>query len=1008
MKTQSLKSMDSSFDDKNLNNTKEEKDNKPSIKILVGYHKPAVLLKDEILTPIHLGRALATEASKDGKLSQEDYEWLCENMIGDDTGDNISHLNRYFCELTGIYWAYKNYDKLGNPDYIGFMHYRRQFVFDESLKVPAKVPPENYFPGYYRYYRYYRYYTNPFLLKDFKKYDLIIPEIYDVRKNIAQSPSIIKDLVIYCDYPYILKEFETYIKNTEKFKDYIPFVEDYANQHKYYFCNMFVMRKEHFFKYCEFLFEILFHFYHLYEKRLKKSTRQGSLRTLAWFSEHVTSIFFRKMIKDGISCKKLLPSFIDDTIDPKLLEDLQDRKIKNLSKDKNLLSFDLFDTLLLRTYLNPSDLFFHLEENFKLKGFAKTRLQAEQKAAVILNKTNVSFDEIYDFIPQSYKVMKEKERDLELKNIYVNPYFKRLFEYFLKEGKRVIFTTDMYYDEDFFKELFKKNDIKGYYKLYISAKLDKSKHQGSMYEFIAKDLGVKADEILHIGDNYFVDYRQALCSGFSAIHIEAPKWAFFKAFPALKSFYDNNANLSSSIIIGLLIRKWLHSDKNIEDYWEYFGYFYGAPLCYGLSKFLHQELLSSKLKEIIFVARDGYIIEKIFNLLQENFNSNIKTKYVYANRLIYDICFFKDNIKENKKDRLRNLIVSASKEISSLLNVNLKKISSKKLERILNDNFKDLEDFSKKVLKSYKEYLNSFELQEERLAFFDIATVSASSYNLLSKIYPQKQIFSYYLMVMPHFKYKKNFISYKENASHYIFDDLLEFIISAPSFPIKELKSDFSLVFDDNHFERHRKRIYENLSRYELNFTEDLLSIFKEYEVSFCADTLLNLIGNFTQNVNTEDRHYFSKIYHSHSGDFKDYEALKIEQNIQHNYAHYEANSGFSGAVSLIKTHLSYKLGDEILKIKKNKLRAFILPFSLLIICLKHFLSRNLNKILLDTNPNLKKLPLSAYNDYQQALIIKDKYLTYRLGNLLVKHPFTFLFRVKKVYKEWKRENDKQ
>ncbi|EOH9119425.1 DUF4422 domain-containing protein, partial [Campylobacter jejuni] len=104
----------------------------PKVKILVGYHKPAVLLKDDILTPIHLGRALATQASKDGEMSKEDFEWMCENMIGDDTGDNISHLNRYFCELTGIYWAWKNYDKLGNPDYIGFMHYRRHFIFDEN------------------------------------------------------------------------------------------------------------------------------------------------------------------------------------------------------------------------------------------------------------------------------------------------------------------------------------------------------------------------------------------------------------------------------------------------------------------------------------------------------------------------------------------------------------------------------------------------------------------------------------------------------------------------------------------------------------------------------------------------------------------------------------------------------------------------------------------------------------------------------------------------------------
>ncbi|HBK6302481.1 TPA: DUF4422 domain-containing protein, partial [Campylobacter jejuni] len=113
---------------------KEKKENQnPSIKILVGYHKPAELLKDDILTPIHLGRALATEASKDGNISKDDYKWMCENMIGDDTGDNISYLNRCLNELTGIYWAWKNYDKLGNPDYIGFMHYRRHFIFDNNF-----------------------------------------------------------------------------------------------------------------------------------------------------------------------------------------------------------------------------------------------------------------------------------------------------------------------------------------------------------------------------------------------------------------------------------------------------------------------------------------------------------------------------------------------------------------------------------------------------------------------------------------------------------------------------------------------------------------------------------------------------------------------------------------------------------------------------------------------------------------------------------------------------------
>lgn len=44
-------------------------------------------------------------------------------MIGYNTGYNISDKNREYCKLTGIYWAWKNYDKLENPDYIRFIPY---------------------------------------------------------------------------------------------------------------------------------------------------------------------------------------------------------------------------------------------------------------------------------------------------------------------------------------------------------------------------------------------------------------------------------------------------------------------------------------------------------------------------------------------------------------------------------------------------------------------------------------------------------------------------------------------------------------------------------------------------------------------------------------------------------------------------------------------------------------------------------------------------------------------
>ena len=90
------------------------------VKIFIAYHKDAQRIKSDILTPIHVGRAIAPEIVKN----------QLQDMIGDDTGDNISYKNPNYCELTALYWAWKNCD----ADYIGFMHYRRHLSFNLNTK----------------------------------------------------------------------------------------------------------------------------------------------------------------------------------------------------------------------------------------------------------------------------------------------------------------------------------------------------------------------------------------------------------------------------------------------------------------------------------------------------------------------------------------------------------------------------------------------------------------------------------------------------------------------------------------------------------------------------------------------------------------------------------------------------------------------------------------------------------------------------------------------------------
>lgn len=97
---------------------------------------------------------------------------------------------------------------------------------------------------------------------------------------------------------------------------------------------------------------------------------------------------------------------------------LEKEKLIKLINDNNVISFDIFDTLIIRTYNKPTDLFMHIELSKKAKGFCKARIDAECKArekAFALAKQEVSFNEIYDNIHRKYKNFKQIEIEQELR-----------------------------------------------------------------------------------------------------------------------------------------------------------------------------------------------------------------------------------------------------------------------------------------------------------------------------------------------------------------------------------------------------------------------------------------------------------------------------------------------------------------------------------------------------------------------------------------------------------------
>lgn len=215
-------------------------------------------------------------------------------MLGDDTGDNISEKRNSYCELTVQYWAWKNV----KADYYGLCHYRRylsfsknqhyvknQFQVVEDLSINQKTCE-----------KYGLYFESAQRTLSVSNADIVLPELFDIGQINAIPGFTHLDRY----YEELGKEFaDSSIAKLEKVvekycPDYLSDLKEYFSQGKAYFCNCFLMKKDIFDEYSQWLFDILFQlepqidYTHL---SMKKS------RILGFFSEDLFSIYFMKNIK---------------------------------------------------------------------------------------------------------------------------------------------------------------------------------------------------------------------------------------------------------------------------------------------------------------------------------------------------------------------------------------------------------------------------------------------------------------------------------------------------------------------------------------------------------------------------------------------------------------------------------------------------------------------------------------------------------------------------------------
>lgn len=233
--------------------------NKENLKILVACHKPSTLFRDAVYIPIHVGRTNST-LKKD-----------MPGMLGDDTGKNISEKNASYCELTALYWAWKN---LKDTDYIGLCHYRRYFL---KFKSPFRLPI-------------YYYTSFESMNKDIIKYEELA---YILQKNdVIMARKITQPFNLRTEYSYILNSYDYKILKKVIIDIFPDYVEDFERimyyGNKYSAFNMMIMKWEYFEDYCKWLFSILFEL----EKRIDISGYKGYYsRIYGYMSERLLNVY---------------------------------------------------------------------------------------------------------------------------------------------------------------------------------------------------------------------------------------------------------------------------------------------------------------------------------------------------------------------------------------------------------------------------------------------------------------------------------------------------------------------------------------------------------------------------------------------------------------------------------------------------------------------------------------------------------------------------------------------
>lgn len=303
------------------------------------------------------------------------------------------------------------------------------------------------------------------------------------------------------------------------------------------------------------------------------------------------------------------------------------KKLRGEIDFHDIISFDIFDTLLMRKTLVPEDVFLILENRAVRAGYAIRNL-AQIRVEEQMKLFNPDLREIYEAVQKVTGItdeVRDKLMNLEIeieKSVLIpRKSVVDVFHYAVKSGKAVYIVSDMYIPAKILGDILTGMGIVGYRELIVSCDYKILKMQGLFS--VLKDKIKAGRRVLHIGDNPVNDIKFAETQGFDTFYIRSAGDMYRRSLYAQVVSADI-AGINTRSLLGLVIARLFNNPFAMEgrqgtcpvDTAGDFAYFFIAPMIASFMGWLYQEVKADRYDGILFAARDGFLIKGLYELLE--------------------------------------------------------------------------------------------------------------------------------------------------------------------------------------------------------------------------------------------------------------------------------------------------------------------------------------------------------------------------------------------------------